>query len=146
MYMLLNICGYPEPNTKEFQALNELGITNIYRNYSLPSYLRNAHYSKEILMSVMSNSAEKRPSINRFLQHLSYNPEISMTASIASRQSSIPYRKRASSAANGLTLVSIALSSRSRSKSKDEFDRYSKRFEKISNLKQSNLPLHSIIE
>ena len=95
-------------------------MQNVYRNNSLQNYLRSLRYSRDLLTSVLSNSSEKRPSISTFLQHLMQSTENSMCASIASRESVLQNRKRAFSAANGITLVSLTFSSKSRSKSKDE--------------------------
>ena len=56
--MLLSICGYPEPESKEYDALIKMNITNTYKTPELASLLRNMNDStKSIITSLLNNNS-----------------------------------------------------------------------------------------
>jgi serine/threonine protein kinase len=117
LYLLLNICGYPQTQSKEHAALTKMGITNVYDSPQLAFLTKNiSDLTREVITAMLSNSSQNRPPIQRLLQHLTVAPMASVPRS--QRESLLQPRRRANSAAQGLTLVSLQFSSRSRSNSK----------------------------
>jgi serine/threonine protein kinase len=74
LHKLLSICGYPTQNSREYLTLKKLGVDDNNNPSKLEELTENiSEPTKNILISMLSNVPNERPTISVLLENLSRN-------------------------------------------------------------------------
>jgi len=78
LHKLLSTCGYPTQNSREYLTLKKLGVENTHSPSKLEELtVKISEPTKNIVISMLSNVPNERPSISILLENLSRNNFIS---------------------------------------------------------------------